>query len=153
MKSLILKCTQIEEIEFNCKQCGSCCSGTGEVYITTKELQEIAAFLKISLREAKRKYVHTRNNKKILKDSEKAACIFLSNNKCRIYPVRPKQCRSFPFWLEIMKDKKKWLSYLKDCQALKFSKKTKLPNPLYIMITHKTNPMRKLKKSAKLYTN
>ncbi len=25
-------------------------------------------------------------------------CIFFENGKCAIYPVRPKQCRDFPFW-------------------------------------------------------
>lgn len=26
------------------------------------------------------------------------ACIFLENNKCKVYPVRPHQCLSYPFW-------------------------------------------------------
>jgi Fe-S-cluster containining protein len=29
-----------------------------------------------------------------------AACPFLKKNRCQIYPVRPKQCETWPFWGE-----------------------------------------------------
>jgi Fe-S-cluster containining protein len=37
-------------------------------------------------------------------DEENFACIFFDDNlkQCTIYPVRPLQCRTFPFW-EIFK--------------------------------------------------
>jgi len=38
-------------------------------------------------------------------------CIFLTGNRCDIYDVRPKQCRTFPFWNEFENGKN--IEYLK----------------------------------------
>lgn len=39
-------------------------------------------------------------------------CVFLDNetNFCKIYPVRPIQCSTYPFWPEIMESEKHWNS-------------------------------------------
>ncbi|WP_408938899.1 YkgJ family cysteine cluster protein [Helicobacter sp. MIT 00-7814] len=48
-------------------------------------------------------------------------CIFFENGKCAIYPVRPKQCRDFPFWEShkiLDADSKKALSL--ECKGITF---------------------------------
>ena len=33
-------------------------------------------------------------------------CIFLKNNTCTVNEVKPVQCKTWPFWPELMEDKK-----------------------------------------------
>jgi len=40
-----------------------------------------------------------------LKDGESDDCLFLKDNKCSIYEGRPTQCRTWPFWPEVMNAK------------------------------------------------
>jgi Fe-S-cluster containining protein len=36
------------------------------------------------------------------------ACTFLRDGKCSVYEFRPAQCRTFPFWPELVGDKDTW---------------------------------------------
>ena len=43
------------------------------------------------------------------------ACAFLDEaNRCRIYPVRPKQCATWPFWEENL-ERSNWEGPVKAC--------------------------------------
>ena len=93
-------------LHFECTGCGNCCSGPEEgfIWIVKKEVELLAAHLGLSVDEVKKKYLkrigfkHSIKEDKITKD-----CIFLQPLKdgsrgCAIYPVRPNQCRTWPFW-------------------------------------------------------
>lgn len=86
-----------------CEECeANCCSGeSGYIYFTKNEGEEIAEFLEISLDEFLKNYTHRVNNRYSIKEYKANGvynCIFLNGNRCEIYSVRPKQCRTFPFW-------------------------------------------------------
>jgi uncharacterized protein len=40
-----------------------------------------------------------------LKDGQNGDCLFLKNNQCGVYEGRPTQCRTWPFWPEVMNAK------------------------------------------------
>lgn len=42
-----------------------------------------------------------------LKDGTDGECLFLDGKKCGVYSARPTQCRTWPFWPEVM-DAKVW---------------------------------------------
>lgn len=43
--------------------------------------------------------------------SSSAGCVFLDPfGKCSIYPVRPIQCRTYPFWPSLLEDRETWES-------------------------------------------
>lgn len=83
---------------FRCRQCGACCSVSGEVALSDAEVTAIAQFLKLDEAEFIAKYTALRQNRQGLTLIEKAdqSCIMLQDNKCRINPVKPAQCRNFP---------------------------------------------------------
>jgi len=93
-------------LAFECTGCGSCCAGPGEgyVWVTKEEIAAIAKHLGISQAEMRRKYVRrVRTRFSLIERADNKDCIFLEaddqgNRKCRIYPVRPRQCRTWPFW-------------------------------------------------------
>jgi Fe-S-cluster containining protein len=92
-------------LHFGCLGCGRCCSGPAEGYIwvSRPEIRLIAEYLNISTREMKTKYLRRVGfRRSLIEDMETYDCIFLRDNgkgkTCSIYPVRPAQCRSWPFW-------------------------------------------------------
>lgn len=110
-----------EGLRFECTGCGKCCTGSpGYVWVTEEEINSISAYLKLPADKFKRMYVRTKDNRYAL--TEKKAphydCIFLQDRKCRIYPVRPKQCWTFPFWKELLSSKESWLEAAKSCEGI-----------------------------------
>ncbi len=95
-------------LAFECVGCGRCCAGPAEgyVWVTDEEIAAIAEHLDMSEEETRLKYVRRVGRRHSLverKDSKD--CIFLTPDSrgeggrgCRIYPVRPTQCRTWPFW-------------------------------------------------------
>lgn len=74
----------------------------------------------MSLYDFNMNYTHPFNGRVILKNSgSDQACIFLKDNQCSIHPLRPTQCRDFPFWDDLFKDKKVYYSFKKDCDMLR----------------------------------
>jgi len=93
-------------LAFECTGCGLCCAGPQEgfVWVSKKQIAEIADYLSITQAEMMRKYVRkVQRRLSLVERSDNKDCIFLTddgagNRKCRIYPVRPTQCRTWPFW-------------------------------------------------------
>ena len=88
-----------------CADCnGKCCKGdSGHVWINDYDVGKIGEFLELNKVDFILRFVNRVNNRLVLKErygSSGYACIFFDEkeNKCSVYPVRPEQCRSFPFW-------------------------------------------------------
>lgn len=92
-----------EGLRFGCTACGACCTTHGEcayVYLAEGDVRAIAHYLKLERAEFLERYCKRDDGRVILRMDE-PACAFLDERKrCRIYPVRPKQCATFPFWEE-----------------------------------------------------
>jgi len=92
-------------LHFECVQCGNCCSGPEQGYIWAgrPEIELMADFLQMSpqqLQQQHLKRVGLRTT--IIEQLVTKDCVFLRTiaglKKCMIYPVRPSQCRTWPFW-------------------------------------------------------
>ncbi|MBR6022658.1 MAG: YkgJ family cysteine cluster protein [Kiritimatiellae bacterium] len=86
---------------FRCRQCGACCRWPGTVTLADGEPDAIAAFLGIPLPDFLDRYARLAPNRSalVLADAPGTTrCIFLdAANRCAIHPVRPRQCRTYPF--------------------------------------------------------
>ena len=93
-------------LHFECIGCGDCCAGPeeGYIWITKPEVEFLANHLAATVDDVKKKYLKRIGLKHSIKeDSRTKDCIFLTDKKndcrgCEIYPVRPNQCRTWPFW-------------------------------------------------------
>lgn len=109
-------------LRFACTECGKCCTGgPGFVWVTEDEMNEMAKELAISVKEFKRLYTRQRDNKFALveKKSQNHSCVFLENNKCRVYKARPTQCRTYPWWKENLTSPESWQIAKQYCEGIK----------------------------------
>jgi len=94
-----------EGVRFACTGSGKCCAIHGEhayVYFTREEEAAIARHLGMTVRTFRHR--HTRRTSfgpRTLRFPD-GGCTFLRDRRCSIYPVRPAQCRTWPFWPENM---------------------------------------------------
>lgn len=105
-------------IRFECIRCGACCTGDpGTVYLAREEVPLVARFLGMSEKAfIARHLIPYRRGFTILEQPD-GRCDFFENG-CAIYPVRPRQCRTFPFWLDNMRSEKRWESVAKTCPGI-----------------------------------
>ena len=115
----------ISGLHFECMQCGACCSGPGEGYIwvTSEEVKSIADYLKISAEQLRKKYISRVGLRMtIIENSYTKDCIFLQQSdrqkNCMIYPVRPNQCRIWPFWASNLTSANAWNKAAQKCPGI-----------------------------------
>lgn len=85
---------------FACQRCGSCCRVPGYVALEPGEAETIASFLNLDIYAFTEQYAIITGNRHNLSLIERpdGGCIFIQDdNTCRIQPVKPAQCKGFPF--------------------------------------------------------
>ena len=110
-------------LNFECQQCGNCCSGApGYVWVTKDEIKAIAEFLgrpKGTLTSDELRRVGLRHS---LTEKPGGDCVFLIRKGgkvgCAIYSVRPKQCRTWPFWPDNLDSPDAWNETSADCPGM-----------------------------------
>src|ERR1700722_14562472 len=96
-------------IRFQCQGSGKCCTSHGEfgfVYMTKLDRQRMARHLGLKTRAFTLKYcAKTQGHFHLKEDKKNPDCMFLKEKRCGVYEGRPTQCRTWPFWPEVMKAK------------------------------------------------
>jgi Fe-S-cluster containining protein len=96
-------------VQFECQGSGQCCVSHGEygfVYMTLDDRKRMAKHLKMSLAAFNEKHCEETDGFYHLKESkERPECMFLKDKRCTVYEGRPTQCRTWPFWPEVMSAK------------------------------------------------
>jgi uncharacterized protein len=132
-------------LSFTCTQCGNCCTGgPGYVWISDIEIDRLAEFLKLTREETLELHCRKIGGKYSLNEHCTPAdlydCTFLKEVKttskssdgqtithtkrtCTIYPVRPLQCRTWPFWEGNLASKQIWDSASKRCPGMDTGRK------------------------------
>lgn len=111
----------LARLRFQCTGCGACCSGRGDHYVgaTRAEQRRIQHFLKISWRWWRRRYVVRYADGTEGLRWGRDRCAFLDDaRRCRIYPVRPTQCRTYPFWPEVTATPQAWRREARGCEGI-----------------------------------
>ncbi len=100
-------------LKFECQGSGKCCTSRGEfgfVFLSKEDQKRLADHLNLSIRDFQKKYCaqtqgiwHLKEDKK--ENQNQADCLFLKEKRCAVYEARPNQCRTWPFWPEVMNAK------------------------------------------------
>ena len=98
-------------LRFTCTQCGNCCTGgSGAVWLNADELTQIANYLQESVGSVRYGMTHFVQGRLSLREHPNGDCVYLDGKSrtCRIYPVRPAQCRTWPFWNQHLESPARW---------------------------------------------
>lgn len=120
-------------LRFACTQCGNCCTGPpGYVWFTENELTAMARYVGITEKQFLRKHARRINGRWTLNERRNERgqydCIFLGRTPegkslCHIYPVRPTQCRTWPFWPENLESPETWGRASRGCPGMELGQK------------------------------
>lgn len=108
----------VDGLAFECTCCGNCCTGPeGAVWFDEAEGKAMAEHLGMEHKEFLAAYARKINGHRSLRERETEHgfdCVFLDRETepgkafCSIYEVRPVQCRTWPFWPEVIRSRAAW---------------------------------------------
>lgn len=111
-----------EPLRFECTQCGRCCRGGGayHVFLNAAEAEQIREVLQLSRDWFWRRYLQRLDSGELtVVLNADGRCSFLDRNgRCSVYEVRPMQCRTYPFWPEILRSKAAWRAEAARCEGV-----------------------------------
>lgn len=97
------------DMRFQCQPgCTRCCEQQGFVYLAEGDVPRLAEFLGMTVDEVERRYVYRTKNLARLRIPRQARCFFLKDGGCGVHPAKPTQCRTFPFWPELVESAQAW---------------------------------------------
>lgn len=113
---------QRETLRFQCTACGACCTGddTHHVFLSREEAGKVCEWLGVTWAWFRRRYLSVlEDGGLVLSSMSDGRCTFLdTHGKCRIYPVRPAQCSSYPFWREVVSTAAAWRREAARCEGI-----------------------------------
>jgi hypothetical protein len=110
-------------LRFECQSgCTKCCEQQGFVYLTESDIERLAAYRNMTPAVFEKRYVYRTKNLRRLRVPRAVQCPFLKSDGCSVHPAKPLQCRTFPFWPELVPepggDKREWLRTAKWCPGI-----------------------------------
>ena len=105
-------------LRFQCTGCGGCCVGApGYVWVNKTEIEAMASVLRLEVETFQRRYVRQIGIRKSLVEFSNGDCVFFDNKSrgCQVYEVRPRQCRTWPFWVSNLRTPETWQQTCRDC--------------------------------------
>lgn len=122
-----------EGLCFTCTQCGNCCGGApGYVFVNQAEVAAIADFVHMTFEDFMRRHVRRCGRALGLLELPNGDCEFLEHigegkTRCRIHPVRPVQCGTWPFWKSNLETPEDWKQAGKGCPGIDKGRHHPLP--------------------------
>ena len=98
---------QVARLKFECTGCGRCCFGDADSYIQVSdaEAEGIRVQLGVSRAWFRRRYLVRLEDglgQGVRIDPDGRCSLLGSDMRCRVYAQRPRQCRTYPFWPEVV---------------------------------------------------
>ena len=97
-------------LKFECTRCGACCTGApGYVWVDEEAIARLAAFRGVPIDPFSRSFVRRVGDRYSLIEKPGGDCVFWDQQAgCTVYPARPVQCRTWPFWPENLESEADW---------------------------------------------
>jgi hypothetical protein len=108
-------------LRFQCRpDCGACCSDHGDyayLYLEEGDVERLARFLGWDPERFRDRHTALDDGRPVLALNG-PDCPFLRGTRCAVYPVRPIQCRTFPFWRENLRSHEEWERLSQFCPGI-----------------------------------
>jgi Fe-S-cluster containining protein len=104
-------------LRFRCTRCGNCCTGApGYVWVDAEEIADIARYRGETVEDTTRLYTRRVGEECSLREKANGDCAFYETGAgCTIYAVRPRQCRTWPFWKSNVATPEAWERTRRSC--------------------------------------
>ena len=113
---------RLQRLHFECTGCGACCTGARghHVELGRDEKEKIRAQLAVSREWFQRRYVaRVDGQTEGIRLGDDGRCPFLeASGRCRVYAVRPLQCRTYPWWPELLQGRAAWQAEARRCEGM-----------------------------------
>ncbi len=108
-------------LRFECTRCGNCCTGEpGSVRVSAHEQRALAAHLGIALDVFRAAFTRPlEDGATSLLETDDRECVFWDRAAgCTVYALRPRQCRTWPFWRRNLATRAHWEAAARDCPGM-----------------------------------
>jgi Fe-S-cluster containining protein len=86
------------------------------VWVNKAEIAAMAAYFGLEIAQFEAIYARMVGIRKSLTERPNGDCVLLDEHrKCRVYSVRPRQCRSWPFWESNVSSPERWEYVCETC--------------------------------------
>jgi Fe-S-cluster containining protein len=117
-----VKFTYPPAVRFHCVKCGLCCGDTKEknrhILLLEPETEQISETVLQPASQFTVKIQGAEPYSYEMKKTETGNCVFLQNNRCTIYEVRPLICRFYPFELKSSHGKNYQFLFTEECPGI-----------------------------------
>ena len=97
-----------KDVSFECQRCGQCCGDISrkkrKILLLKSEVKRIADITGLREEGFATKLPANGPYRYVMK-KKGGKCVFLERNSCKIYPLRPIVCRTYPFSVEKTRSK------------------------------------------------
>ncbi|HLH40218.1 MAG TPA: YkgJ family cysteine cluster protein [Bryobacteraceae bacterium] len=106
-------------LRFSCQRgCINCCDQAGYVYLTEDDVKRAAQFTGMEAAAFEKKYIYRTRHQRRFRKPRAKQCPFLEAGGCSIHPAKPTQCRTFPFWPELVENRAAWNNTARFCPGI-----------------------------------
>jgi len=108
-------------LAFECTRCGHCCTGEpGSVRLDAAESAALARHLALPEPEFRARYTRLLDDGALsLIERANHDCVFWDRERgCTVYALRPRQCRSWPFWRKNLASPAHWAAAARTCPGM-----------------------------------
>lgn len=86
--------------------------------MSPRQIERIARFLGLGMRAFRKRFLtKDEAGQRVLRLKPNGDCIFWEEG-CTVYPARPRQCRTFPFWSENLGSPEAWEELKQFCHGI-----------------------------------
>ena len=110
-------------LRFSCTRCSACCRHeSGFVFLSETDLHRLAAARQMGYTEFVKTWCRwvpggEGGERLSLKEKANYDCIFWKDG-CTVYEARPLQCRTFPFWRNVVNSPETWELAASGCPGM-----------------------------------
>ena len=104
---------------FECTLCGACCRRGGSyVFFSVAEVEAASARLNMTPEWFAERFLDRVEGRRAIIIPHDSACPFLLDDACTIQDDKPSQCRTYPFWPEIIQVEGAWEAEAAECPGI-----------------------------------